>query len=207
MREKVMYSSYLVIEPPVINVYVCAMHHIQTPLNINIAETFIFTLSVSRIYLFPLSVHLASLLPCERSHTRNVKWWVANKFEWKLNDIQFTWNHNNNLMLMMMVVVASVPSPSPVNWQSCSSHTRALMHSPTCFFIFSCLHCNSHVFIWAQNFIRLFKRSKSFIRTGIQHMCESVLRFAFAHIVWMRCKLLFGMFLWFKQESFIPLAS
>lgn len=85
------------------------MHHIQTPLNINIAETFIFTLSVSRIYLFPLSIHLASLLPCVRSsHTRNVKWWVANKFEWKLNDIQFTWNHNSMLLSFSTATVLIV---------------------------------------------------------------------------------------------------
>lgn len=167
------------------------MHHIQTPLNINIAETFIFTLSVSRIYLFPLSIHLASLLPCVRSsHTRNVKWWVANKFEWKLNDIQSTWNHNNNLMLMMMVVVVHLL----LLRQQTGNHAPRYSNSFSSFLVV-CIAI--HMFLFGrENFIRLFKRSKSFIRTGIQHMC--VLRFAFGtHIVW---KLLFGMFLRFKQE-------
>lgn len=71
------------------------------------------------------------------------------------------------------------------------------------------------VFFLSKIFIRLLKRSKSFIRTGIQHMfgmCVFVLRFAFVLYAFAQAieqtlfdsavvELLSGMFLWFKQIS------
>lgn len=46
-----------------------------------------------RAALSHFTIHRNHSTECE-----NAKWWVANKFEWKLNDIQFTCNHNSELL-------------------------------------------------------------------------------------------------------------